>query len=231
MIKRLYSLRRFIETRFYLIVAVAILASLWLFTPLRDMSRPETIIAFLSNVPSDWRTFAVLQGIFAIGTLVYVPVAVIALAGAMIFPFWIGLASALLGSFLAACTGYIMGSLLSSTTKSASLLRSHTEVIGHIHSRGAWAILALRLAPTPPFAFTSMLAGALRIRFLGYLGGTLLGCFPLMFVTNLFGSQMLEIMKKPSTVAGLSLLAIIIVYWVYRSAKRQYLKERGLAEQ
>ncbi len=231
MIKHLYSLRQFIKRKMFLIIAVAALASLWLFTPLREMSRPETIIHFLSNVPRDWRTFVFLQGLFAIGTLVYVPVAVVALAGAMIFPFWMGLLCALMGSFLAACTGFLMGALLSSPTKPSSLLRSHTEVIGHIYSRGAWAILALRLAPTPPFAFTSMLAGALRIRFPGYLAGTMVGCFPLMLVTNLFGNQMLEIMKKPSLVAGLSLLALLIIYGVYRSAKKQYLKEQGLVKQ
>lgn len=122
--------------------------------------------------------FAVIYG--ALGVLA-APTGLIELIAGAIFGFWIASAAVLAGALIAANVGFVCGRWLARgwVSKKVSENRQARQIEAAVEQRGFWITTLIRLSPAVPFNMTSYILGASTIRWLTFLGATLLGMVPI----------------------------------------------------
>lgn len=212
-----------------LVLFLVAVTTLWFFTPLKKLFQPETLWEYSVDLAQSPWTPALLLALFFIGTCVFIPVVAVALASAMIYSFWMGLLLSLLGVFLASLSGYFLGRYFGMgflPEKVANRVNNFSE---HFQNATGWTVLALRVAPTPPFTLTSMLSGVFKIPILPYCLGTVVGMIPMMTLIQLFGTQIIDLVRNPSFLALFSVIAVVILIFVYNQIKNHWTKNRSLS--
>ncbi|MFA3793025.1 TVP38/TMEM64 family protein [Aliiglaciecola sp. SL4] len=200
-------------------VIVAILAGVvaaYFLTPLGEYLNIDKITELTSSVPQNFVTALVFLGVFFIGGSLLVPIPLMAFAVGLVFNIWISLLICIPGFLLASVSGYGVGKFMGVEVFGQKVSNSLDKVKDKMDDKGAWAVLALRLAPTPPFTVTSIIGGSLRIDFWKYAFGSTVGIMPLGLSAVFFGEGALQMMKDPSGLAATSLVAAIILFIVYR---------------
>jgi uncharacterized membrane protein YdjX (TVP38/TMEM64 family) len=161
-----------------LLLAVALLAGLWRWTPFGDMAAPERLSELAGSLRSGpvGLTLAVLA--FATAGALMVPVTVLIVACALAFGWSQGAVVALPGSLLTAAIGYLLGAQLARDAVRRLIGRRGNELSRRLARRGVLAVAALRVVPVAPFALVNLAAGASHIRWRDFALGTLLGMGP-----------------------------------------------------
>ena len=190
-------------------------------SPLGDYLSVDKITKVTEDISDSPLVALIFLGIFFVGGMILVPIPLMAFAVSLVFNIWVSILIVIPGFFLASIGGYYVGRIIDTDSLSSKLQNSIDKIKDKIDSKGAWAVMALRLAPTPPFTITSMISGALKIPFLNYAGGTVLGIAPLGISAVFFGKGAIKMMQEPSALAASSIGAAIILYGVYRVVKHQ----------
>ena len=205
-------------------IAVSIIAALtaiYFLTPLRDYLEVDKIVELTDEVPQNTTTALIFLGVFLLGGALMIPIPLMAMAVGLVFNLWISLLIVVCGFVLAGMSGYGIGRLIDPKWFGEKFGGKVDKVREQFDERGIWAILALRLAPTPPFTITSMMSGSLRINVWQYLLGTTLGIAPLGLSAAFFGKGAIELMREPSTIAASFFVAAAIVYIAFRVVKKR----------
>ena len=206
-------------------VVGALIAAYWL-TPLREYLSVDKITEMTKDVPKSPTTAAIFLGIFFIGGMTLIPVPLMALAVSLVFGIWMALLIVIPGFFLASISGYGIGRLIDTDNFGDKVQKHVDKIKDKVEEKGAWAVLALRMAPTPPFTITSIIGGALKIDFWKYALGSTIGISPLGLSTVFFGQGVIEMMKEPSGLAASSLVAAAILYVLYFVIKKKQKKKK-----
>ena len=199
--------------------------ALYFLTPLNHYLEIETITELASDVPDNILTALIFLGIFLVGGAMLLPIPLIAFSVSLVFNIWISVLICIFGFLLASLSGYGIGRALGADFL-GSKAKKHTDTIkSKMDDKGAWAILALRLAPTPPFTITSILAGSFKVNAVEYTLASILGIMPLGLSAVFFGKGALELMKEPSGLAVTSIVAAVILFVVYYVIKKKQTAE------
>jgi phosphatidylserine/phosphatidylglycerophosphate/cardiolipin synthase-like enzyme/uncharacterized membrane protein YdjX (TVP38/TMEM64 family) len=196
-----------------LVLVVLALTLAWHYTPLASYADPafmrETLKGFASN---PWGP-ALTVGIFVAGGLVAFPLVILIAATAATFGPWLGLATATTGALASALVTYFIGSRIGTDAVRVLLGPRLERVREKFVRRGVLAVAAVRLVPVAPFTFVNLAAGAVQIKPLDYLLGTLLGLAPGLLVMSALGHQVFRILTEP-TAFEVVLLVAAVAGWI-----------------
>jgi phospholipase D1/2 len=193
------------------------LAAIWRYTPLASLLNPERIIAWAEDFAGrPWAPFAVMVA-YTPASFTLFPRPLITLFAVVAFGPWLGAGYAMAGIIVAAISNYLVGRLMNRAAvrrMAGNRLNRVSEVLRH---KGLLAMTAVRLVPMAPFAVIGLVAGAIRIRFAHFVGGTALGILPGSVVTTIFGEQLASALIDPSRINYwlIALVAAVFVAGVY----------------
>jgi phosphatidylserine/phosphatidylglycerophosphate/cardiolipin synthase-like enzyme/uncharacterized membrane protein YdjX (TVP38/TMEM64 family) len=204
-------------------VVLAALAALWRYTPLAQQLGPRNIVDWADEFGSrPWAPWVIVVA-YTPACLVMFPRPLITLGAIVAFGPLKGSLYGLGGILIAALLTYLIGMRLPHHTIRQVAGRRLNRLAGILHRRGLAAITALRLVPLAPFAVLGLVAGALRLRLLHFMGGTLFGTLPGTFATMVFGHQIEEALIDPSQISYGLVVAIVIGLVVLSLAVRRWL--------
>jgi phospholipase D1/2 len=157
------------------------------------------------------------------------PRPLITLFAVVAFGPWLGVASALAGILIAAVSNYFVGRLMNRSTVrrlSGEQLNRVSEVL---RKRGLVAMTAVRLVPIAPFAVVGLVAGAIRVRLVHFVVGTLLGMLPGAVVTTVFGEQLQAALRDPSQINYWLIFGVVAIFAVGIYTVRRWLFKTHLS--
>jgi phospholipase D1/2 len=196
-----------------LALLLVVAASWWL---LPEASRPT--IAELLAIAERGRAspLAPLVALvcFAIGGVVVFPINLLIAATIVVFGPWAGAAYALAGSILSAEVVYDIGRLLPASVFARAMGARGERLRAKIVDYGFLAVALVRLVPIAPYSVVSLIAGAARVRRVGYWIGTALGMLPGIILYALFVDRARAALLDPHPLTWLALaaaLALMIV--------------------
>lgn len=189
------------------------LVLLWRFTPLREFATPDAAIHFFRSYRHHPLALAIVTLIYVAGGLLGFPVTVMIVATTAAFGLWTGVFYASVGSLVSAAVGYGVGRLIGAA-RLEHLLGSRTRKIKDgITGHGIVAITTIRILPVAPFSIVNVFAGALCVRFMDYMIGTVLGLAPGFIVLAVAGRRVSSFMAHP-TLQGGAMLALVLAVWL-----------------
>lgn len=201
-------------------VATVLICSYYL-TPLSEYLTIEAVIQLTSEVPENLTTAVIFLGVFFVGGMLFIPIPLIAFSVSLVFGVWNSIYIVLLGLILASLSGYTLGKIIDEDSFGSSIKKHIGKIRNNIEDKGFYAVMALRLAPTPPFTITSILAGTININLKRYLIGSVLGIVPLALSAVLFGEAALNFIKQPSCLAMMTFIAATILLILYKLLKKK----------
>ncbi|MBK4734185.1 VTT domain-containing protein [Noviherbaspirillum pedocola] len=196
-----------------LAIALALLAVVWRFTPLREWVNLASLITFARSLQDMPFTPLAAIGCYALAGVLMVPVTLLIAVTGIVFGPFEGAAYAVCGSMLSAFLTYWIGRWCGRDAL-RGLLGARINRLSHrLAQRGILAMVVIRILPVAPFSVINVVAGAFHIRLRDYLVGTLLGMTPGIVLTVTFVHNLAEAIRHPSfgTVLMLSLVAVLLI--------------------
>lgn len=213
------------------LLLAAVVAAVWVFTPLRDHLTVEDFVQAADALEEMPFAPLIVLAVYVIGTFVLVPLTVIVAATGAIFGAWPGLAYAFGGSMLAAYLSYLAGSLLGGNNL-RRLAGARVDALSQkVARKGVRAVLAVRLVPVAPFVAVNLVAGASAIRLRDYMLGTMLGMLPGILIKVVFVDQLAQA-AETSDFDSLGKLAIaaVVLLGVGALARQWYRRRAATSE-
>jgi len=186
------------------LLAVAILFSLWRWTPLHDRF-PAGF--FVAEAASPVAPYIAVVG-YVVGTLLTVPIGVLILVTALFFHGVQGMLICLIAALAAALVLYGAGRLLGRHVMRRIAGRRLNRITRRLARKGALAIAVLRLVPVASYASVSAVAGASFIGLREFVLGTLLGMAPLVVMVFSLVNRARAAYVDPGPVTYASLAAV-----------------------
>lgn len=208
------------------LASLLLLAIAWIWTPLREVVRPQPIALWLTALQSEpWVPLVVLAG-FLIGGLLVLPVTLMVVLTVASFGPLLGFLYALIGATASGMLSFAIGRAVG---------RHHIERLAgsrvyrfsaRIGRHGFLAILLLRLVPVAHFTIISLTAGASHIRARDFLAGTLVGMAPGLLAIAVFFDRLAAVARNPEPLPFVWVLAVGAVitlglYAIHRWAHRR----------
>ncbi|MGE5766150.1 MAG: VTT domain-containing protein [Bacteroidota bacterium] len=206
-------------------VLVLALVLLWRYTPLSELTDPETLKEMLQSLGGGLWQPVVVFGAFLLGSLVVFPVTVLIAVTGMIFTPLPAFAYALGGTLASATLNYAIGRKAGAQPLRNLLGARVNRATRALAKRGVLSIAALRMLPVAPFTFVNLAAGASRVPFLDYLAGTVLGMAPGILVITLLGNQLGAVLSDPEP-GEIALFALFVLGWLALSLALQWLASK-----
>jgi uncharacterized membrane protein YdjX (TVP38/TMEM64 family) len=172
------------------LLAIALLAALWRFTPLAGVVTPENTIAWAKQFGSQWWAPWIVMLAYTPACFVMFPRPLITLAAVVAFGPWLGFVYALLGIVASAVVTYYVGRRLRRDTVRRLAGAGLDRMVEVLKKYGLLAMTLLRLVPLAPFAIEGIVAGAVRLKLWHLAAGTAIGMLPGTLATTVFGGQL-----------------------------------------
>lgn len=160
---------------------------------------------------------------FMAGSVLALPSVGFSLLGGVVFGFWPGVAYNLIGCNLGAIAAFAIARSLGRET-ARSWVRGDMlkKLESAVERHGYPVIVAFRILPLLPFNAVNFGSALLRIRFVDYLFGTLVGTFPATVLFTYYatvpgGGRNVAL---EAAVIGLAVFALAGSWWVLRRAAR-----------
>ena len=195
-------------------------------SPLRDQMTRENVRSFVEHLRGLWYGPAIFIGAFMLACVFALPASVFVLAAGFIWGWLLGGIYAIIGGLAGAVASFYLGRFVGEgmLQKFGRIGRTVASQIDHAGFR---SLLVLRFIPGIPFAVLNYGAGVAGVRIRDFLGSTLIGVVPSMFVfaycaDALFNGSMTEgdAFKRLLIVCVLMLVIILLPVAVKRFARR-----------
>jgi uncharacterized membrane protein YdjX (TVP38/TMEM64 family) len=204
---------------------VLALVGLWRYTPLSELTDPDTLKEMLQSLGSGVWLPLVVVAAYLLGSLVVFPITVlIAVTGMLLTP-GPAFVSALGASLASASLTFAIGRKVGAQPLRNLLGTRINKISRALAKRGVLSVAALRMLPIAPFTFINLAAGASHVKFLDFLAGTLLGMAPGILVVTLLGNQLGRMLTDPQPM-DLALLGAFVAAWLATSLGLQLLASR-----
>ncbi|HEU4798420.1 MAG TPA: VTT domain-containing protein [bacterium] len=195
------------------LVIVLSLALAWKVTPLSQYLDSKTVEATIAGFASSpWAPLYVIAAFVLGGLLEFPLILLIAGTAAALGPV-LGFTCAAAGSLASAVLTYFVGAWLGRRNMESVLGPRLNRIRRRVQRGGVLAVTAIRLVPIAPFTIVNMVAGASGISFSHYIIGTALGLLPGLVMLSAMGSQIMDIIFRPS-LGGVLLLAAAVATWM-----------------
>ncbi len=191
------------------VVAVAALAAVWLFTPVRALATPAELQKLIAPLTTSPLLPLYTLAAFLVAGALFISVWLVIFQTSLLFPpvaaFFLSLLGALLSAVLAYGVGRALGSDVVEKWAPEKVKRAVTGA-------GLESVIAIRILPILPFTLVNLCCGAFHVRFGVFVGGTVVGMLPGIIGMVLLGERLLATMKDP-TPASIALLvgAVVVV--------------------
>jgi phospholipase D1/2 len=207
------------------VLALLLLAVVWVFTPISRFANPDAVAAAIAAMSaSPWRVLIVLGCYLGAGLVIF-PMALLVVGCAVVFgPAW-GMAYSAAGLLASAALNYGIGAWLGREAVQNTLGRRFSAARSALLRRGLITIAMVRAIPMSPFALVSVAAGASHIRFFDYLVGTAIGIVVPVVLLSVATEQTSRMIAEPS-VLHFAFLAGVIVLWIAVAFAAQAVLER-----
>lgn len=208
--------------------ATVCIVLLWHFTPLAHYLHPRVLFHSMRDVVHGSRyEFVLLTSMIAVGNLIFIPINLLLIAVAMMYPGWHGFFCGLAGAVCAAWLQYSVGLLLGKSRLRRELGPGFEILSSEIANNGLSAMIVLGLVPIAPNLAINLVAGVCRIPIWKLTIGTIVGFLPGLAVMNLLSRQMRKLIEDPSLTAALSFFGIVLfgafgLYIARRYRMRRY---------
>jgi phosphatidylserine/phosphatidylglycerophosphate/cardiolipin synthase-like enzyme/uncharacterized membrane protein YdjX (TVP38/TMEM64 family) len=219
------SWRRYLPTALKIaavIVAVLLLVLAWQYSPLAEPARVAQALQSIAARP--WGPAAVIIA-FVLAGFVAFPVTVLMLATMTVFTGWQGALIAGLGAMSSALATYFVGRLLGASKLRRFMGPRINRIRRNLVNHGVMTIATIRLVPIAPFTFVNLVSGAVEVRLVDYVAGTLLGLLPGLVVMSALGHQLVALISNPSA-GDAALLAGFFILWLLLSLCLQFFVSR-----
>jgi phosphatidylserine/phosphatidylglycerophosphate/cardiolipin synthase-like enzyme/uncharacterized membrane protein YdjX (TVP38/TMEM64 family) len=156
--------------------------------------------------------------LYMLGGLMFFPLTISVIATVAAFGMIPGLALAFIGALAGAATGFAVGRLLDFGFLRAFLGSAADRYRAGIRQSGLAGVAMLRLAPVAPFTAINLGLGIVRVPFLTFIAGSLIGMLPGIFAISLFAEFLTRLWKNPTFENGVFCLAGLAGWFLLFSA-------------
>ncbi|KIZ40380.1 hypothetical protein OO17_17930 [Rhodopseudomonas palustris] len=204
-----------------LVAAIAALALGWRFTPLYDYVNFDWLSQTIESLQGNPIAPLVVVALFVVGGFLLFPVTVLIAATSAALGPWIGLGSATMGALCSASIIYLIGRAMGMEPVRSLIGDRLDRFTGAIKGNGIVSVVLIRMVPVAPFSLVNLAAGASGIKFSDFLLGTLLGMAPGLIAMTAFGSQLVDLLTRPSWI-NIGILAASAAAWIAISFAAQF---------
>lgn len=194
------------------LLAVAALPMIWVWTPLNRWLNFDTIVYWQETAKHYPGVFFFLMGVYLVAAVVLFPMSILNVATILTFgPLW-GNIYALAGWLLSGSLGYVVGRAIGHHTL-RKLVGARLDLLIHRAGRhGFLTVLTIRVLPVAPYTVGNMFMGASGIRFRHFVAGSIVGRIPGMILMTAAGVQIENALRNPAvgTVIVIVLLLVFI---------------------
>jgi uncharacterized membrane protein YdjX (TVP38/TMEM64 family) len=193
------------------VLALALLAAAWRWTPLSEWATPERLVGFASALREQPGGLLMAWLAFGLASVFMVPVTALIVAFSLAFGWGLGAALAFGGSVFGAALGYALGRSLWRDAVRRMAGRRLNRLSERLARRGVLSVAALRVVPVAPFTVVNLAAGASHIRFGDFLLGTALGMGPGVVALCLLADRAVAAVVDPGAVSAIALLLLAAI--------------------
>lgn len=198
------------------------LAAMWRYTPFSSLASADRIIQLAEDFASrPWAPFAVIAA-YTPASFTMFPRPLITLCAVVAFGPWLGVAYGMIGILLAATSNYYVGRLMDRGTVRRIAGERLNRISEVLRRRGLIAMTAIRLVPVAPFAVVGLVAGAIRVRWVHFAGGSFLGMLPGALATTVFGDQLTAALRDPAQINYWLITAVVVLFAIGILAVRKW---------
>lgn len=196
-----------------LLGVAAVLATVWMTTPLRSLASVDTLSYWAEEFKRWPATPLIVLAFYVVGGLVLLPVSLTIAATGLVFGAWPGLAYAAIGTLASALATYAVGAGIGHERLTRLGGARIAALSRKAASKGLRSVIAIRIVPIAPFAVINAILGASHVRLRDYMLGTCLGMAPGILIKVLFADQLAEaaMASDEHTLWTLAAAAIAIV--------------------
>jgi phosphatidylserine/phosphatidylglycerophosphate/cardiolipin synthase-like enzyme/uncharacterized membrane protein YdjX (TVP38/TMEM64 family) len=200
-----------------IVVALALLALAWRFTPLRDWLSLDRLVDAGEALQTHAYAPLIVLVAYVVGGLLVFPLMLLIAGTAIVFGPVLGTLYALAGALSSASVVYTIGRKLGRETIRRLAGRRLNDLSHRLARRGLLAIVFVRLVPVAPYSIVNVVAGAAHIGWRDFLLGTLIGLCPGVLLISLFVDRAAAAIRHPGpvTFALLTAIAGLIVAVAY----------------
>ena len=164
----------------------------------------ERLRALLEAGPGMLSGAAVALAVFLVAHLALVPLELLAAAAGLFLGLPQGLLIALLGSWIAAAIGYLIGRAITPANLSRWMTRRAYRSARQLGAHGLGGVVILRLASIASAGSVHLLCGAARVPFAAYMAGSLIGLTLVVVALSTVGGLVRTAILQPSWPTGLT---------------------------
>jgi len=180
--------------------------------------------------------FGVVVGattIFALFTLLFVPIEVLVLGAAVLFGPWIGGGIAVVGTIVSALLGYALGRALGPKRVAAVIGARAYALLRELRARGESTVALLRLLHLKSAMSVHLVSGAARVRLREFVRGTALGALPGTLALLILGGLLRRTILHPGfwTATLTIAFAAALAYFLLRRRRSLIERHVGAATQ
>ncbi len=180
------------------VVAIAVLPMIWIWTPLNRWLNFETIIYWQEAAKHYPGVFFFLMGIYLVAAVVLFPMSILNVATILTFgPLW-GNVYALAGWLLSGSLGYAMGRAVGHD-RLRKLVGPRLDGLIHRAERHSFlTVLTIRVLPIAPYTVGNMFMGASEFRFRDFVAGSIVGKIPGIILLTVAGVKIESALRNPA---------------------------------
>ncbi len=210
------------------LVLLALLVALpWAFefSPLAAFASPMRLRELIApHARSPFAVLGVLGGYVLAGLVV--PLNALILATVLVFGPALGFAYSLAGSMASAVATFAVGRWLGAPLARRIAGRRLAKITSQVRRQGLFAVVAARLMPIAPYTLVNVVAGACRVRWRSYLGGTLIGLLPGILGFTLLTHQIGRALADPGPGTIAVLVGVVAALGGLSFALRRWARHR-----
>jgi phospholipase D1/2 len=171
----------------------------------------ERIRAWFEAGPGLIRAPAIAVAVFLAAHAALVPLELLAAVAGLLLGLPQGLLVAVLGAWIAAVLGYLVGRALTPATLSRWMTWRAYRSARQLGARGIGGVVILRLVSIASAGSVHLLCGAAGVPFGAYLAGSLVGLTPVVVALSTVGALARESILQPSRASGLIAVGAVLV--------------------
>lgn len=212
-----------------LIVFIAVVVALYVFTPVRQYLSPEGVESLKVWITGlgPWGPLAFIA-LYVFTTVFCIPASVMTLAAGALFGVWLGTLYVVIASNLGANAAFFIARYLGQETASKFLRGRLQRLDTGVEQGGFLWVFILRLIPAVPFVIFNYAAGLTSVKWRDYALANVLGMLPGTFVYVSLGSAVGNVGKLQwSDPKVWGPFVLVIVFTVVLKAVEKKRKARG----